>query len=108
MMNNYKDHIFRENLLRSYLGKYDNRFKLLKIEENNIILCTNTRPLIIAQYHHVWVSLSEYLQIEEDDPYFGSFDHYQIPVATVPIEDPNGMAKIEKAIGKLFLSGSSH
>lgn len=108
MMNSYQDCAFKENLLRSYLGKYNDRFKLLKIENNNIILCTDPRPLLIIQYHHMWISLSEYIQIEEDDPYYGSFDHYQIPVTTVLVEDPNGMVKIEKAVAKLFLSGSSY
>ena len=96
---------FREDLLRSYLGKYESRFKLLK-SKNGIILCTDPHPVLVIQLSNVWVSLKEYVTIEKDDSYYGTFDYYQIDIIEIPIEDPEGAKKIEIAIAKSFLAGT--
>lgn len=96
---------FREDLLRLYLGRYANRFKQIKTR-SGVVLYTDPHPLLVVQLYHVWVKLSEYIKVEEDDQYYGIFDHYQIDIETVPIEDPDGAEKIETAIAKSFLAGT--
>lgn len=96
---------FQENLLRLYLGKYESRFKSL-VNRQGITLHTDPYPILVIQLHHTWVSLSEYIEVEEEDPYYGSFDYYQINIIAVPVGDPDGIKKIEKAVGKSFLTGT--
>jgi hypothetical protein len=62
--------------------------------------------MLVIQLNHVWVSLAEYIEVEKDDQYHGIFDYYQIDIITVPVEDPEGVKKVEKAIAKSFLTGT--
>lgn len=108
---------FQEDVLRSYLGKYQERFKpirpydaYLNSKRKDIItLCTDPDPMIVAQ---MWVDpearicLCEYVQVEQDDPYYGTFTFYQIDILTVSLADPDGPIKIESAIAKTFLTGT--
>ena len=69
-------------------------------------MLTEPHPQLAVQLDLAWVSLVEYIDIEEEDPYYGAFDHYQIDIIMIPIEDPEGLNKFEKAITKAFLSGT--
>ena len=69
-------------------------------------MLTEPYPQLAVQLNFSWVSLAEYIDIEEEDPYYGAFDHYQIDIIMVPIGDPEGLSKFEKAITKAFLSGT--
>jgi hypothetical protein len=105
------DNCFREDLLRSYLGRYGSRFASLQ-STGNTTLCTDPYPILVIQLHislgsKSWtVSLAEYIEIEPEDPYHGIFDHYQIEIIAIPIEDPHGAKKMEVAVAKSFLVGT--
>ena len=117
---NLDDYPFREDLLRKYLGKYESRFKSLKSAPTHTahaapmrnaaatetILYTEPHPLLVIQFASILISLVEYIEIEEEDPYYGAFDHYQIEIITVPLHDPNGFKKIEEAITRSYLTGT--
>jgi hypothetical protein len=96
---------FREDLLRLYLGKYESRFKPLP-NRSGTVLHTDPYPILVVQLSDVWISLAEYIEIEKDDANYGAFDYYQIDIIAVPIEDPEGVKKIEIAIAKSFLAGT--
>lgn len=97
---------FQENLLRLYLGKYESRFRPVKNRHGGIVMLTEPHPQLAVQLNYAWVSLAELIDIEEEDPFYGAFDHYQIDIIMVPVEDPEGVKKVEKAIAKAFLSGT--
>lgn len=96
---------FRENLLRLYLGKYANRFKPLEDRENTILI-TDPYPILVAKLLGAKISLYEYIEIEKEDVYFGTFDYYQIEIVTIPVGDPYGAKTIETAVAKSFLAGT--
>ena len=103
---------FEENLLRFYLGKYENRFKpVSSISISGIILCTDPHPILAIHLHKrevgPWIILYEYIEIEPCDPYYGAFDFYCNEIIQVPAGDPNGAEKIEIAVAKSFLAGTT-
>ena len=107
-MHSLSEHPFREDLLRMYLGKYEGRFRLLKehTAASDIVLCTDPHPILVVTFEGVWVSLLEYVEIEKEDPFSGIFDYYQIEIVEVPLCDPEGFQKVEKAITRSYLSGT--
>lgn len=101
---------FGEQLLRLYLGKYEHRFNAFP-HNGGVILHSGPYPTLVVTYTDVLIKpmlirLFEYINIEEDDPWFGILDHYQNELFAVSIEDPDGMKKMETAVTKSFLAGT--
>jgi hypothetical protein len=102
---------FGEQLLRLYLGKYENRFRPIHTGPA-VLLHAGPHPTLVITYTHVLhgtmhVRLYEYISVEEHDPWYGIFDTYQNELFGVSLEDPKGIEKMEKAVAKSFLTGTT-
>ena len=96
---------FAEHVMRSYLGKYQNRFRTISTKDA-IVLITDPNPLLAVQLYGPNIGLYEYIEIEEDDPYYGNFDHYCIEIVTISVSDPTARNRIEKEVAKTLLAGT--
>lgn len=96
---------FYEHILRLYLGKYAHRFQL---ENDGLTLQTITHPILVAQIlkPSAKIALFEYIKIEEEDHWSGTFDFYCDEIIVVSIADPDGIKKIESAVARLLLAGT--
>lgn len=106
------DLTFQEQLLRLYLGKYENRFNSFFYNDSgDVVLYTILQPMLIVKFeledrNDIYVALCEHVPIEEDDPWYGTFNSYQCEIVSIPIEDPSGMKKMETAVAKSLLTGT--
>ena len=96
---------FAEHVIRSFLGKYQNRFHTIS-DKSSIVLITDPNPLLAVQLAGPNIGLYEYIDIEEDDPFYGTFDHYCIEIITISVSDPTASKRIEAEVGKTLLAGT--
>lgn len=100
---------FKENLLRFYLGKYEHKFKPLN-NDGDVILLTDPSPILVitvSSFEMPIIILYEYIDIDDEDPYYGTFDHYCSEIIKITADDPEGARKMEAAVAKSLIVGTS-
>lgn len=93
-----------------YLGKYKDQFFSLNALNRYVYISKCNSPMLALEYdpNLKQVILYEYIKIESDDVWSGTFVHYCHEIEWVSIEDPSGTNKMEKAITNSFLTGTQN
>jgi len=101
---------FLENLLRCYLGRYQNYFHMQKSLDGSVVLTTDPPPKLAITLNYtpfgVFIALSEWVRVEADDPIVGSCEFYSYGIVEIPVEDPDGFHKMEEQVARSLLSPS--
>lgn len=99
---------FIENVLRSYLGRYQSQFHNYDHLSGQVVLITEPPPILAitlaSTEHGVFVVLQEWVPVDQMSELAGVCEYQAYDIANIRVEDPNGLSEMETKVAKSLLS----